>query len=389
MASGKVSRPPSRPASRGNTSDKAGARFMPMNSSSIWRSDTTLSDNLTKNDFYADLNKESKTKGSFEEDYTFYCNSYGIVPCSFVKTKASSTDQMFIMSIDYCSIDESSFRAALLAMSCIGSRICEIHIHGCMLSPQNIIDLGAALAKVAFVNILRIEFLQLHDKYSTSEYADAFKQLLSSDFGTDYLSFRQSKLGNTIISTIASALTQNYTIKSMNLSGCNVSSSSYDDLMNALYTNIYLESISLANNSLSGLTIMEKLIQVIRGKPANNDDVAAMKSVAKKSSERLKKIKEINRKRKKSSLNEFSEAEVSAGERIVKGSDSQPMICNRLLNFIDISDNPIDAVDINGAADKLSTVNSLLTIPENYEMTVRISNIANIELSSTYIKLCE
>lgn len=378
----------SRPSSRNSSSERSNAKSLPapVSSTLVWRYDAESANNLTKNDFNAELSKEIKSKGSFENDYTFYCNSYGLVPCPFIKTRPSSIEQMIIVYIEYCNIDEASFRAALLAISCVGSRVCEIHIHGCNLSPSNLVDLAAVLAKLAFINVFRLEFLQLDDKYSINEYADAFKQLVSSDFGAEYLSFRQSRLGDAIISSIATALTQNNAIKSLNVSGCNISNNSFIELMNAMYTNLYLDSISVANNNLSGAIVIEKVIDIVRGKPASSEEIAAVKTALKKSNDRLRRIKDINRKRKKSSLVEFNEVELTAGDRILKGSDSQQIISNRLLNFLDLSGNQIDCVSIVNAADKLSTLASLINISSTYQMNIRVTGIEDVDIPSTFFK---
>lgn len=346
----------------------------------FWSSDCNSENLLSNTDFNADLSRDTKSKGSCHNDYTAICNSYKIFPCPFVKFNINENDSV-TLRVTNCEVDRCSLRAALLASAIFGSKVSEMIFRNCKFTPQHFADVAAVLSKLLYMTSVRFEFMTLDTAFETVEYAETIKLIISSDTYVDYLSFRGCKLGDQMISSIASALSTNFSIKLINLNDNKISDASTNILINALRTNCGLEGISLTKNAISG-SFLINLFNVITGDIASADDVVTMKSIIKKSIDKLKKIKDMNRKRKKANMIDLPEWE--AIDHISKAADGSNAIVNKQVKMVDISSNPINQKNLEYLKGKFSDDKYIYAKPENGSFTIRMKNVEDISLEDIH-----
>lgn len=316
-------------------------------------------------DFAAELAKDMKNfKGLWSEDFTEYCKLYGILPYPNFQYGDIGSDQAFLR-IANGQVDLSSWRAAMLTIGTVGSKISEISLHNVIISPQQLKDLSLTLAKQRYLSVLKLEYITLDSSHSTADYIEALRSLFTSEIDIDYLSFRGSKLGDVIVSAISQDLASSFTIRALNLSDNSLSDAAASAIVTSLYTNSGLEHICLSRNFIVG-DFLRFLPPILLGSVSTTDQINAWKLMSKKIGERSKKVKDLNKKRRKLGLPDIEELNVP--ERIAK-FEGQQAIANRVLSSIDISYNSLTVEKVQELAQQVSS-KVFYPVVEGYGLTL-------------------
>lgn len=295
-------------------------------------------------DFKQELTKDSISKGNWHDDYINFCTHFKAIPCPLFQHGTMSTGTF--VRISNSVIDNTSWRAFLLALSISGSNVREISFHAVQLDPNQIIELASAIAKMGFISVVKIDYIYFNSVYSMVDYKNAFVHLLSNSVSIEYLSLKGNKFGNDTTAAFVSSLSNNFSIKAINLSDNCISDEVASSIIRSLRTNISLQHVSFKSNFISKSTIKE-LTSIVIGSDVTPEDELFFKNLPKAISERNKAIKDMNKKRgKKTGIPELSEIPVPAPDRIVK-INGIAKILNKTINFIDFSNNSaVDPLDI-------------------------------------------
>jgi hypothetical protein len=318
------------------------------------------SDGLVAN-FAGELAKDVASKGSFRDDYLSTCLQYKITPCPYFASTAQS------VRLSNCIVDLSSFRACLLAMSTINSTIIEFSVHSATLQPQMLLELSTTLEKMATLKVVKLEYLACGPD-SFQPLCDSMKSLMGSNLCLDYLSLRGNKFGDGVGALFEPALSTNLCIKSVNLSDNAMTDIGAATVLQNLRRNTSLLELSLARNCISfepSDILYDQFLSLLFGSASTSDDDAYFKALPKLIADRNKQLKDINKKRKKAGYTEIEDVATPA-EAILK-IGGQPRVVNRVLAFLDVSNNPqISSTTIsalNAAATPMMAA-LLLAVPE-------------------------
>lgn len=324
----------------------------------IWETSVNSDDLLSS--YSSLLDKDANSKGSFQDDYEFYCGQFKILPCPFIKASSFGDDES--CRVTNCIVDLSSWRAMLLACCMIGSKVIEVAIHQSSITPQHISDLSKACEKSARIKIVKLQYLPLElDGTIENPYLDALTNLSNDITGIEYLSLKGNKLGDQIVKALVASLSKNLKLKFINLGGNDLTDESAKELFKALRMNTSLRDICLTENSISGEFLISILGPVLLGnEPATADDDAALKTITKYVGDRNKQIKELNKKRKKAGLSDLPEYQLPS-ECIVK-RDGKSFIFNQCINSIDLSRNPLDGTQLQALVDLIDAASATLSV---------------------------
>ena len=325
----------------------------------IWETRTN-GDELLSN-FISLLEKEVISKGSFQDDYDFYCNQFKIVRCPFIKSNVIDGEVESVKVLN-CISDLSSWRAALLACCTVGSKVVEFSIHQSKLTPVHILDLAKAAEKSGMIQIVKLQYLSIDwDAENKGAYIAAFISLLNDITGIEYLSFKGNKFGDKITQEIIANIGKNFKLKCVNLADNDLTDAGAQGLLQSLRLNTNIKDISLAKNNISGDFINTILGPILLGtESANGDDEAAVKASTKYVTDRNKQIKDLNKKRKKAGFSELLEYQLP-GECITK-RDGGLFIFNQSFNSFDISGNPIEADQLHAFVESINSASTTLSV---------------------------
>jgi hypothetical protein len=126
----------------------------------------------------------------------------------------------------------------------------------------------------------------------------------------------------------------------LNLSHNKITDNGAQALFRLLRINSFLKELSLSKNELIGENSFEAIVSLISGSILTPEDDGAIKAISKLLTESNKKIKDLNKKRKKLNLTDLPEVVIvkkDLGQKI----DGQLTLCNRNLTVTDISLNPL------------------------------------------------
>lgn len=283
------------------------------------------------------LEKDSLSKGRFWDDFLGFCEVYEITRCPAVSVQSSPADAgQEIVRIVNSEIDLSTWRAVLLALSCIGSKVVELYIHNSKVSAQQLIELSTALNKITTLRTLKLQFIDFNLQENESLIADAFKSLLSDSCGLSLLSVVNCELTDTVGQAIAAILSSNFLINGLNLSNNLFTDETLKQILTALRYTTNVKHLVMRNNALEGNVLIHLIPQLLPGEVSSTDD-SIIKANVKIIADKNKAIKDQNKKRKKAGYVEL--AEVSPPDLIQKVGKTS-VFCNATLETLDLACNP-------------------------------------------------
>ena len=295
--------------------------------------------------YQGELGKEIASKGSFEADYAEQCAKYNVVPCPFI----TSSSQTGTVRVANCAVDLSSWRAMLLVVASVPSLNVEnLVVHNVRLGSSHLADLAAATAEKGFKSV-KFDYLGHLDE----EAKQALRLFLAADVKVEYVSFRGCGLDDAFITANVAALQANFSMKGLNLSYNNITDIGAAALVAALRPNVALREVSLGKNLVTGDGgWIDDLARLLAGSAPSPEDDVACKGVTKALVEFNKKIKDINKKRKKDKMPELAEVPAPPKERILK-VEKEMVLANRILSVIDLGQNPLNFEAIRPGLEKL------------------------------------
>lgn len=306
----------------------------------MWRHDVN-SDNLI-NPLPTYVEKEVPTRGSFVSDYESLLSNQSVVRCPFVKHSANEEGECVV--VKNARLDISNWRALLLACITVGTKVREIHVHGCYLSPQHFADLAIVSAKAARPLALTLQHCELDTREELlGPYAEAIASLFQESQGIEYISLRGNRLSDRYLSASIQNITANQRLKAINLSDNQLSDDFARSLLTGLKFSHTLQVLSLAGNSISDSSILKIVVEYQVGAPVSQSDDGTIKALTKSLGDKNKAVKELNKKRKKGGLPDVEE--ISSIPEFIKTIDGQKLFVNNALRMFDLSE-----INFNGSA---------------------------------------
>jgi hypothetical protein len=283
------------------------------------------------------VDKDQTSKGDFLKDYDSNCTSNGIIKCPYI-TSYSVGDKEAIRVANGI-IDLPSWRAMLLSLASIGSKVTELQIHSCTLSSQHLQDLGKAMNKHGLLKSLRIQYSEIFSPQDDiAAKIAAIRALLSDAANVEYISLKAVDLSDEIVKGIASAFTENFRLTGLNLSGNNLSDETCSTLLTSIRCNPNYKAVNLSNNNTDGTATAFAIINQYIGSVATGSEDGIIKANTKTLTEKNKAIKDLNKKRKKAGQPEF--AEYPALPEFAKQIDGKSWFFNRGMECIDLTSSP-------------------------------------------------
>lgn len=325
--------------------------------------------------FSAEVAKDLASVGTFAEDYATLCQTNEIIPCPFwstVTTGEGDESAVTILKLSNCNVDLSSWRAGLLAMNATGSKIVQLIIHNCELTPAHLDDLLLALDKMGVCQVLKVDFCKIvYPKKVVQEgegegeviaegesepQADpklALLPLLSSNScSIQYLSLKGMTLGDAFFSseTFIQNIYSNIMLEGLNLSGNHITDEGMKAIFNVLKVSPSIRHLSAVQNDCLGDCLMD-LAALLTGAEVTPEEETAFKNIGKLVGDKNKAIKDVNKKRKKAGQPELNE--IMAPVERIANVEGVNYIANRALVSIDLSFNPLTAQSFTAATDLL------------------------------------
>jgi hypothetical protein len=299
----------------------------------MW-TESVNSPNLSQS-FNASLEKDTASRGSFEEDFQVFCTSFNIIRCPYIRTQTiDNGEKLVIMNtiLDLC-----NWRAALLACATINSKIKEIYLHGCQLTPQHITDLAITLNRSANITAVTLQYVDndFQDPTTISSWSDSFTQLVNETTCIEYLCLKGNRLSDDILLKLVPIITSNLRLNVLNLSDNTLTLRSILPFLMELKYSYVLRGLSLANNLIDDYQCIKYLFDWNGGVILDGSEDAKIKSLTKGVADKNKGLKDINKKRKKAGLKEFEE--FPSLPDFIKSMDGTKMFVNQSLKFFDIS----------------------------------------------------
>jgi hypothetical protein len=285
--------------------------------------------------FQDELKKDLETNGSWDLDYTVICEKFNIIKCPFFTFGNS------VCRIQNCIIDLPSWRCMLLAVPSSSSRTIEISVHNCQISAQHITDLAdTILNSENGFKVMKLEYLKFVNEEIKLECLQALGPLFTSNIKLDFLSLRGNFFGDSLILENLNSFYANFTLKSLNLSNNRISDDGAIALFRVLRINTALIELSLSKNDISGAKSLEIFTSLLLGSVVTPEDDTIIKANIKVLTENNKKIKDLNKKRKKNGLADLPEILIPKKEQAQK-VDGRSTLCNRNILVLDLSLNPL------------------------------------------------
>ena len=343
--------------------------------------------------FVTEIAKDIPSKGNFFEDYNEFCKQFSILPCPYVKESVyinSESTNINVVKISSTIIDLSSWRAMLLAISTIGSKITEIIVYDACISGQHINDLKITMDKIGYFPVIKLEYItckvpegeELLSQSPNSPLYESFQLLLNGTSSIDYISLKGTKLTDDFIVTSKSSIQNNLTLQALNLNDTNITDNGLKELFTYLRVNPCLKQLSLSRNknlTVSSLeTISSFLISTVLVTP---EEETIYKDFAKVVGDRNKAIKDKNKARKKANLPDLIELS-NPSDRFFSINGEKKAI-NKMLTTIDYSYNGL--YDTKSIQDFVELIESkapdIVTVcgPINFNFIAKNDNSMNID----------
>jgi hypothetical protein len=300
----------------------------------VWTTESNISNNYSK--FTEDI-----TKITASDNWTdcFYkcCAKNDIIPYTMFRA-VNVGPQKISCGLHNCAIDLANWRAMLIA--CASTGVIEINFSNLKLDIQHLKDLGIFLQSTSQIEILKLDYIETDS--NLTEFNIALSQVISNCSNVTYLSLRGSAISDDTLNILTESIKNCMTLEYLNLSHNHISDIGFVMLSSIIPSHPSLKSISLRRNNIH-LEYSERLINsisdVMFGKIINNIDETELKALSKLVTEKNKKIKEINKSRKKSNLPEYVEID-SPSDWIIKSSTpGVNSIRNQSFLCVDISYN--------------------------------------------------
>lgn len=312
----------------------------------MWKSDINNDNSIN---FSSEIAKDIATKGNFNEDYNVFCKQFSIIPCPYIKESIYSNsdgNDINVIKISSTIIDISSWRAMLLAISTIGSKITEIIVYDVCLSGQHINDLKTAIDKIGYFPVIKLEYItcktpegeELLPQSPNSSLYESLQILLNGTVSIDYISLKGTKLGDDFIIGCKNSIQNNLTLQALNLNDTNITNDGLKELFTYLRVNPNLKQLSLSRNknlTVSSLEIISSFL--ISSITATPEEENIFKDFTKVIGDRNKAIKDKNKARKKANLPDLIELN-NPPDRFFNINGEKKAI-NKLLTTIDFSYN--------------------------------------------------
>lgn len=286
--------------------------------------------------FVAAVEKDNASKGGFRENFAGFCETFKVIACPHVAVVKGSAEDTESVRIANCEVDISNWRAALLATTVIGSKVTEIYVHNCTLSPKHIADLATALARIGTIRTLKMQYIDFGVDGGDSALGEAIKQLFSDSCGLTLISMQHCGLQDSIGQSIAAALSTNFVLNGINLSNNQLTDISLKALLGAVRYTGNVQYLVLRNNLLKGSDIFAALVSQFLGAESTAADDASIKAAAKALGDKNKAIKENNKKRKKAGHVELAEL---ALPELTRKQGKQVFFSNATLEVLDLAGN--------------------------------------------------
>eukprot|EP01040_Poterioochromonas_malhamensis_P001350 gene1350-1431_t len=315
---------------------------------------------------------QAPTKGDFSKDYNSFCEGNGIIRCPYITSYLVDGDNNKEgIRIANGIIDLPSWRAFLLALVTAGSKIFEVQIHSCSLSPAHLQDLGKALSKHGLAKSLKIQYSELFQSSDDpATVVSSIKSIFSEATNLEYISLKNNQLTDDIIKGFAPALTENYRLTTVNLSQNNLSDDAATAVLQAVKFNPNYRIIILSDNAISGSGVFNAVLTQYIGALNTPNEDAAIKANTKSLNDRNKAVKDLNKKRKKANLLEFNE--FPAFPEFTKAYEGKTQyFANRMLEYLDLTGNPLEAAEL------VNLSNGVSNLPANTLPDVKIKVLLN------------
>jgi len=309
----------------------------------IWSADANTESVLSG--FTAELAKDTVSKGTFKDDLAAIASANGVNLCPYISVSGGETLGT-ALRIGGCAIDLPSWRASLLSASTVNSPIVEISVIHCTLTPQHLLDLAQALEKIANLQVLKLDYIQMSGLDEGATLASVLKPFVwGAAAPVEYLSLKGNGLGDDFCldPSIYSALSGNYSLQSLSLADNGITDAGAAQMLKAARLSLGLRELCLAKNRLRGDTALFSAISdLLAGTgPVSAEDETTWKNAAKVVGDRNKALKDVNKKRKKAGQVELPDVATPA-ERIAK-VEGGLAIANRTITALDLSFNPWDS----------------------------------------------
>lgn len=280
------------------------------------------------------------TKGTWYDDYYEICQQQHLIPCPFIKieeiNEESSSSPSIICKVINCCLDTGTWRAILVACSCIGTKVIELYLHNVRITSYHLDDLLQLLKINETIQCLKLDYLDIQG--DNSLYFLSLKNLLASNTSSNlkYISLIGMGITDQHLLELILPLRNHCTLEGINFNQNLITDQGFISFLNMIPYAIRLNSFSFKSNNLTGQSL-HYLINLFEGFHYLPENDQEMKIINKIIQERNKIIKEINKRIKKESKDgiELNELEPITN-RIVKSHDHS-FIFNNSLRFIDLS----------------------------------------------------
>ena len=101
------------------------------------------------------LEKDVASKGNFSDDLNAFTSQYNVVKCPYIVSN-SGNEASETVRLANAQVDISNWRSVLLASSTVGSKVKEIDVHACSLTPQQLQDPALCLQQIGSIPGLKI-----------------------------------------------------------------------------------------------------------------------------------------------------------------------------------------------------------------------------------------
>lgn len=345
----------------------------------MWTSE--VNDPKALEGFAALLDKEQPSKGDFAKDYSSFCEGNNIIRCPYITSYLVDGDaNREGVRIANAIVDLPSWRAFLLAITAVGSKVFEVQIHSSSLTPTHLQDLSKALSKHGLAKSLKIQYSQL---YSSSDdpaaVIAALKALFIESTNLEFISLKNNNLTDDLVKGFAPALTENYRLTGLNLSQNNLSDEAAAAVLQAIKFNPNYRVINLSDNVITGINTINTIANQFIGMLSTATEDGAIKANTKALNDRNKAVKDVNKKRKKANLPEFNEfANFPEFTKAYEGKTQY--FANRVVEYLDLTGNPLQSNDITSLATAISSLPA--SILPDVKLKILLNPILDVDEAS-------
>ena len=313
------------------------------------------------------IEKDNASKGDFEKDFSSFCETNSIVKCPYIRSYPIQDKEG--IRIANAVVDLPNWRAMLLAAGSLNSKVIEIAVHQCTLTPVHLVDLAKVLVKMGTIKSVKLQFSKIfNESTDINEVSAALKALLQDATSLEYLSLKGLDITDDILASILPSLTENYKLVGLNLSSNGITDQAAASIFPAIKYNPNYKAINLSSNSIQGELTLKSIGDIYLGSLSTPNDDAAIKANTKLVADKNKAIKDNNKKRKKAGYADITE--VAALPELVRTVDGKQWLSNRVLEFIDLSENSVTRDNLNSWSTSLSSLPPTLVDAANTRIII-------------------